>query len=449
MSTSVSPSSASQSAGTERPISFSGRYSRLSNGGDSGRVTPVTGNREVNLVMDRITREIRSTSVGRRGLLVADAQSQLDEYSQQIKEKLENARTKIENMRKRPKTSYSNLTAQQRVIDNLTNKLKKYTTAVETVFPIKRSSGNSGNEPKLKRTRSVDDIPTIISEQPTNVRKPTATVPGTKTGFTSFVKPKTKTISTQTDKPKTKTTSTQTVQAVTTRKTTRQLDFNQPGTPADQKIPTLTTPPSQKILHSKAKNIAGVKAAEIRKESRELYGSPTARKRLDVIFNKLSKSPKTPPGITKSNLQQFLVPFKQPISIQFAPSIKATGGKATVIQTKNKINDDKKKKPLKKFDILADPASAYRKSVVASKRKELMSKLRTPTIGQRKKHVIELIDRELRIMKVPKDIQRKMIAMYSKVLSEKQIKQLFGGRSSTDVKKILRKQVEYLKMKKR
>jgi len=166
----------------------------------------------------------------------------------------------------------------------------------------------------------------------------------------------------------------------------------------------------------------------------------------------MAKSPKTPPEITKSNLQQFLAPFKQPISIQFAPSIKATGGaggNATIIQTKNKKNDDKKKKPIKKFNILADPASAYRKSVVASKRKEIMTKLRTPTIGQRKKHVIQLIDKELRKMKVPKDIERKMISLYSKVLSEKQIKQLFGGRSAADVKKILKKQVDYFKKKKR
>jgi hypothetical protein len=221
-----------------------------------------------------------------------------------------------------------------------------------------------------------------------------------------------------------------------------------PTTPNNQTIKT-TKPPSIKEQYYKAKLEGVIEASKKRNERRKREGTPRARRSLEPIFNKMAKSPKTPPGITKSNLQQFLAPFKQPISIQFAPSIKATGGNATVIQIKNKKNDDKKKKPIKKFNILADPASAYHKSVVASKRKEIMPKLRTPTVGQRKKHVIELIDKELRLMKVPKDIERKMISLYSKVLSEKQIKQLFGGRSTGDVKKILKKQVDYFKKKKR
>jgi len=232
-------------------------------------------------------------------------------------------------------------------------------------------------------------------------------------------------------------------------------------TGSDSQTSTPTTPttktttnkkqPSIKEQHREAKKQGAKTLSKERRERWKREGTPKARRSLEPIFNKMAKSPKTPPGITKSNLQQFLAPFKQPISIQFAPSIKATGGaggNATIIQTKNKKNDGKKKTP-KKFNILADPASAYRKSVVASKRKEIMPKLRTPTVGQRKKHVIELIDKELRLMKVPKDIERKMISLYSKVLSEKQIKQLFGGRSTGDVKKILKKQVDYFKKKKR
>jgi hypothetical protein len=220
-----------------------------------------------------------------------------------------------------------------------------------------------------------------------------------------------------------------------------------PTTPNNQTI-KINNPPSIKEQHREAKNQGAIEASKKRKERWKREGTPNARRSLEPIFNKMAKSPKTPPGITKSNLQQFLAPFKQPISIQFAPSIKATGGNATVTQIKTN-KDDKKKKTPKKFNILADPTSAYRKSVVASKRKEIMPKLRTPTVGQRKKHVIELIDKELRLMKVPKDIERKMISLYSKVLSEKQIKQLFGGRSAGDVKKILKKQVDYFKKKKR
>jgi hypothetical protein len=174
----------------------------------------------------------------------------------------------------------------------------------------------------------------------------------------------------------------------------------------------------------------------------------SVEKIISAIKNSKPKS-KTPPSV---NIKRFLEPFKQPVSIQFAPTIQATGGSSKSNAMATQIQPDKsakKKKPFKKFDVLANPASAYRKSVVASKRKEIMSKLRTPTVGQRKKHVIQLIDKELRLMKVPKNIERKIISLYSKALSEKQIKQLFGGRSAGDVKKILKKQVDYFKKKKR
>ena len=72
--------------------------------------------------------------------------------------------------------------------------------------------------------------------------------------------------------------------------------------------------------------------------------------------------------------------------------------------------------------------------------------MRTPTKGQRKTHVIQLIERVLRKMKAPKDVEKKLIKMYE-VLTEKQIKSLFGGRSAEFVKKTLKKQVEYLKKK--
>ena len=217
-------------------------------------------------------------------------------------------------------------------------------------------------------------------------------------------------------------------------------------TTSTQTLPLTTTTSTQT---STPKKTPSPKPAIIQ----PLVTNQSVNKIVKAITERNAKVPTTPPGVTKTNLQKFLAPFKQPVSIKFAPSIQATGGtggNATIIQTKNKKNDDKKKKkPFKKFDVLADPASAYRKSVVASKRKEIMTRLRTPTVGQRKKHVIQLIDKELRLMKVPKDIERKMISLYSKALSEKQIKQLFGGRSAGDVKKILKKQVDYFKKKKR
>ena len=61
---------------------------------------------------------------------------------------------------------------------------------------------------------------------------------------------------------------------------------------------------------------------------------------------------------------------------------------------------------------------------------------RTPTTGQRKKHVIELIDRVLRRMKVRKDIEKKLMSFYE-ALSERYIKNMFGGRTKEEVKTCL------------
>jgi hypothetical protein len=71
---------------------------------------------------------------------------------------------------------------------------------------------------------------------------------------------------------------------------------------------------------------------------------------------------------------------------------------------------------------------------------------RTPTTGQRKKHVIELIDRVLRRMKVRKDIEKKLMSFYG-ALSERYIKNMFGGRTKEEVKAILKKQVSYFSKK--
>lgn len=71
---------------------------------------------------------------------------------------------------------------------------------------------------------------------------------------------------------------------------------------------------------------------------------------------------------------------------------------------------------------------------------------RTPTTGQRKKHVIELIDRVLRRMKVRADVEKKLMSFYE-ALSERYIKNMFGGRTKEEVKAILKKQVSYFSKK--
>lgn len=182
-------------------------------------------------------------------------------------------------------------------------------------------------------------------------------------------------------------------------------------------------------------------------------------------------APTTPPGITKTNIERLLQPFKQPVSVRFAPTISVKGGKGgsakatggslqqTQIQykTKAKTPANKKKKPLK---FTRGPATARKqesakfrneiisklRSPVAAKRREALYSLRTPTTGQRKKHVIELIDRVLRRMKVRADVEKKLIKFYES-LSERHIKQLFGGRTKEGVKAILKKQVSYFSKK--
>ena len=178
--------------------------------------------------------------------------------------------------------------------------------------------------------------------------------------------------------------------------------------------------------------------------------------------------PTTPPGITKTNIERLLQPFKQPVTVKFAPTIsvkggsaKATGGSLEQVQiqhkTKPKTPANKKKKPLK---LTRGPATARKqesakfrnaiisklRSPVAAKRREALYSLRTPTTGQRKKHVIELIDRVLRRMKVRADVEKKLIKFYES-LSERHIKQLFGGRTKEGVKTILKKQVSYFSKK--
>ena len=185
-------------------------------------------------------------------------------------------------------------------------------------------------------------------------------------------------------------------------------------------------------------------------------------------IQKVKQETNGPPGITKTNIERLLQPFKQPVSVKFAPTIsveggkggsaKATGGSLKQVQIQHKSpTDKKKKKPLK---LTRGPATARKqesakfrnaiisklRSPVAAKRREALYSLRTPTTGQRKKHVIELIDRVLRRMKVRADVEKKLIKFYES-LSERHIKQLFGGRTKEEVKTILKKQVDYFSKK--
>jgi hypothetical protein len=199
---------------------------------------------------------------------------------------------------------------------------------------------------------------------------------------------------------------------------------------------------------------------------RPLVTNKSVNKILKAITERNGKAPTTPPGITKTNIERLLQPFKQPVTVTVAPSIsvkggsaKATGGSLKQTQIQYKTPANKKKKPLKLIrspeTMRKEKSAAFRKEIIsklrspaATKRREALYSLRTPTVGQRKKHVIQLIDRVLRRMKAPKDVEKKLIKLYES-LSEKQIKSLFGGRSPEFVKNTLKKQIDYLKKKKR
>jgi len=233
-------------------------------------------------------------------------------------------------------------------------------------------------------------------------------------------------------------------------------------TPNKQGIPNPTTAPSQTARHRDAKKQGAEKRSEERRRRWKEEGAPAVKRALEPMFNQIAKQKNTPPGITKTNIERLLQPFKQPVTVTVAPTIsvsaKATGGslKQTQIQYKSPV-DKKKKKPLK---FTRGPATARKqesakfrneiisklRSPVAAKRREALYSLRTPTTGQRKKHVIELIDRVLRRMKVRADVEKKLIKFYES-LSERHIKQLFGGRTKEGVKTILKKQVDYFSKK--
>lgn len=192
---------------------------------------------------------------------------------------------------------------------------------------------------------------------------------------------------------------------------------------------------------------------------RSLVTNKSVNKILKAITERNAKAPTTPPGITKTNLERLLQPFKQPVTVTVAPtisvkggSVQATGGSAKqgiMMLKSNTMQKKKKKTPPPKPQYLKTPGTIRREKEKArsiATRKQLIASMRTPTKGQRKTHVIQMIDRVLRRMKAPKDVEKKLIKVYE-ALSEKQIKSLFGGRSPEFVKKTLKRQVEYLKKK--
>lgn len=170
-------------------------------------------------------------------------------------------------------------------------------------------------------------------------------------------------------------------------------------------------------------------------------------------FNKLIQKldkPRTPPAqqLTKSNIAELLKPLinkkkdgpKYSLFGSFYPKNKKNGKPLFSRKPESVIRD-----------IAKSASKKFRKEIVTrakAPRTPAMPVMRTPTTGQRKKHVIELIDRVIKKMKVSKDTEKKIIDFYE-ALSEKYIKQMFGGKTREEVRTIIKKQVDFFDKKKR
>lgn len=487
-----------------RRHSFTGTSSRISNG---GRDSPITGVRSVNRIMDEFDRDIAQTSVGMRGLVIGNTQAQLEELEEKAKNSLNSEIKKMENMESRGKTPLTEINKQQKRVNRAQSRLEEIEGAITTALRGNRKRKPNDTSPRtLKRTKSTEGVPVtppprITSKPPTRTTRPEPrkSSGGTNTSKKTNQSTTPKIMISKKGAPSLASALRQAferkgvggkenvVESQAPTRTNSQSKPNQPKKPVQRRLftsnnnqktstgaqkettPTgrgtqLNEPPSIKKEHGDAKKRGSENLAEERRKRREREGQPRARRSLEPIFNQIAKQNNTPPGITKTNIERLLQPFKQPVTVTVAPSIsvkggsaKATGGSLKQTQIQYKTPANKKKKPLKLIrspeTMRKEKSAAFRKEIIsklrspaATKRREALYSLRTPTVGQRKKHVIQMIDRVLRRMKAPKDVEKKLIKVYE-ALSEKQIKSLFGGRSPEFVKKTLKRQVEYLKKK--
>jgi hypothetical protein len=530
----LSSASEPTAVGPSQPIrqnSFSGRSRRLSN---SGRETPITGERSVNRIMGNLNLSIKQTPAGMMGLHIGSAQSELEALQNETEDEVNKETKKLKNMESRGKTPLNNINKQKSRVKKAENKLTEVKSAIEKVTESKRPKRSRNNKAKvkpLKRTKSAEDVtpskfaikpkpppaalkPTLVPPAPPvpeskvtkggpppppkkNVKNPnrnnliaslkrtlaarpkgrenvveTTTENNTSRNTMKGTKPVRRSLEptlNQITNQNSSNTKSQNVQTGTQPQKGNASNTNpqtSSRTPTNQGIPKRNNPPPIKEEHRAAKGKGSEERAKERRERWEREGPPAVIRALEPVFNRIAKQKNTPPGITKTNLERLLQPFKQPVTVTVAPTIsvkggsaKATGGSLQQTQIQYKTPANKKKKPLKLIrspeTMRKEKSAAFRKEIIsklrspaATKRRETLYSLRTPTVGQRKTHVIQLIDRVLRRMKAPKDAEKKLIKFYEG-LSEKQIKSLFGGRSPEFVKNTLKKQIDYLKKKKR
>jgi hypothetical protein len=419
--------------------------------------------------MGEFDRDIAQTPFGRRGLVIGNTQSELEQLENEAKLELNKETRKLENMERQGKTPINDINKQKNRVNKSKLMYEKVKTAINKVTGTENKRGKSTQVASLNLVGALKQAfknkgmggkenvietqaPHKFTSKPSkNIKKPVArtqtkSLSNNKMGVARSLFPN--------NEPPTSSEGSDIQPKTTTAK-------NQPKTttPTNQPITKRNEPPSIKKEHGDAKKRGSENLAEERRKRREREGPPRARRSLEPIFIQIAKQKNTPPGITKTNIERLLQPFKQPVTVTVAPSISVKGGSLQQTQIQYKTPANKKKKPLKLIrspeTMRKEKSAAFRKEIIsklrspaATKRREALYSLRTPTVGQRKKHVIQLIDRVLRKMKAPKDTEKKLIKLYES-LSEKQIKSLFGGRSPEFVKKTLKKQIDYLKKKKR
>jgi hypothetical protein len=170
-------------------------------------------------------------------------------------------------------------------------------------------------------------------------------------------------------------------------------------------------------------------------------------------FNKLVEKldkPRTPAAqqLTKSNIAELLKPLinkkrdgpKYSLFGSFYPKNKKDGKPLFSRKPESVVRD-----------IAKSASKKFRKEIVTkvkAPKTPVLPVTRMPTSGQRKKHVIELIDRVIKKMKVSRDTEKKIIDFYE-ALSEKYIKGMFGGKSKEEVRSIIKKQVDFFNKKKK
>lgn len=451
--------------------SFSGTSRRISR----GRLTPTTGLPVVNRIIGNMQLEIDKAPVGQRPMVIANAQAKLNDQELMIKESIEKYTKRLEDLKLNPKTSQFDIEKQENVIKIFRNKLRDTRNASKTLLSTlgKKRTIEDVPEPSIKRTKSTNNVTirqNIIKPIPERARgKYTSTGSDHKAKNTpKFVPIDTGSPPNREPIPK------RTIESISRETKTHHAQAKRqiPPSISEVAIEAAQDIKTRNDNHFKKMSNA-VKEKRSPRVKRRLFNTDyektkqlikTTKKQTNIErklelknyitkadFNKLMEKidkPRTPvkQQLTKENVTDMLKPLFDK--------------KQTKFSLFGSLGDLDKKK------LFARRPESIAKAVANKFRKEFIERIqtkpgvkpttklktgvytRTPTSGQRKKHVIELISRVLKRMKLPSDLEKRVINFYE-ALSEKYIKQTFGGKTREDVKKIISEQVEFLKNKNR